>query len=292
MKPRIAIVGPGRVGQSIGKLLSTAGYPISAIVGRNASDTRAAADFIGAGLMATTNLQRCRAAEVIFLTVPDDALLDIAHALGGVDLYPGTLLIHCSGLHTTEIFADFHSDKQIIDTLSLHPLQTFASPVAGCAALPGSYCSLQGDENAIERGFAIVKDLGCRGFVLDAKHKPRYHAAACMVSNYVTTLIYAATTLCADIPDADNIFPAAFQPLLEAAVRNSIDVGTQRALTGPIVRGDSGTVATHVQEIKRSCPEVLPLYRVLAQHTLEVAIGAGRLEEDSAMQIHNILDRV
>ncbi|MFN2257852.1 MAG: Rossmann-like and DUF2520 domain-containing protein [Desulfuromonadaceae bacterium] len=293
MKPRIAIVGPGRVGQSIGKLLCAAGYPLSAVVGRNAVATRTGADFIGAGLMATTHLQRCHAADVIFLTVPDDALSTVAHDLACVDLRPGTLVVHCSGLHTTDILADFDSGKHAVYTLSLHPLQTFASPAAGSAALPGSYCSLQGNKNAVERGFAIVADLGCRGFVLDAAQKTRYHAAACMVSNYVTTLIDAATALCADIPDADEFFPAAFRPLIEAGVRNSIEVGTEQALTGPIVRGDSGTLAKHVQEIEHSRPDMFPLYRVLAQQTLEIALRAGRLDPDSisVTQMRAILDR-
>jgi predicted short-subunit dehydrogenase-like oxidoreductase (DUF2520 family) len=208
-------------------------------------------------------------------------------------LRPETLVVHCSGLHTTEILADLHSIEKSIHTLSLHPLQTFASPVAGSAALPGSYCSLQGDRYAVERGFAIVGDLGCRGFVLDAAQKTRYHAAACMVSNYVTTLIDAATALCADITDADEYFPAAFRPLLETAVRNSIDLGTEQALTGPIVRGDSGTLAAHVQDIEQSRPDLFPIYHVLAQQTLEVALRAGRLYSDSVnvTQMRNILDR-
>ncbi|MFO7830932.1 MAG: Rossmann-like and DUF2520 domain-containing protein [Desulfuromonadaceae bacterium] len=290
MKPRIAIVGPGRVGQSIGKILCAAGYPVSAVVGRDISSTRAGADFIGAELMATTHVERCCAAEVIFLTVSDDALGTVMEAMTQVDLNPGTLLVHCSGLHTTRIFAPLDPEAHNLETLSLHPLQTFASPVAGSTALPGSYCSLQGEDVAIERGYTIVEDLGCRGFVIDAAHKIRYHAAACMVSNYVTTLMDAASELCADIPGAEEIFPTAFNSLIEAAVRNSTEVGTQHALTGPIVRGDCGTLATHVQEIQRSRLDLLPIYRVLAHQTLELALKSGRLEDDCATQMRNTLD--
>lgn len=290
MKPRIAIVGPGRVGQSVGKLLRAAGYPISAVVGRDIASTRPAADFIGAELMATTHLERCCTADVIFLTVPDDALGAIIEALTHIELRPGTLLVHCSGLHTTQIFAPLDPEGREILTLALHPLQTFASPAAGWAALPGSYCSLQGDESAIESGGAIVEDLGCSSFVIDATHKIRYHAAACMVSNYVTTLIDVATELCTDIPVPDAIFPAAFKPLLEAAVSNSIKVGPPQALTGPIVRGDSGTLAAHVKEIEHCSPDLLPLYRALAHQTLEVALKSGRLEQGDASQLSRILD--
>lgn len=290
MKPSIAIVGPGRVGQSVGKLLRAAGYSISAVVGRDIASTRMAADFIGAELMATTHLERCCSADVIFLTVPDDALAAIIEALAPFELRPGTLLVHCSGLHTTQIFAPLDPEARDVVPLSFHPLQTFASPTAGYAALPGSYCSLQGDETAIKSGYAMAEDIGCRGFAIDAAHKTRYHAAACMVSNYVTTLIDVATELCADIPGADNIFPAAFRPLLDAAVHNSIEVGAPQALTGPIARGDSGTLAAHMREIENSSPELLPIYRVLAQQTLEVTLKTERLEPERILQMRRILD--
>jgi len=291
MKSRIAIVGPGRVGQSVGKMLCVAGYPVRAVVGRDIASTRTGASFIGAELTATIHLERCCAADAVLITVPDDALCSVIEALTHIDLHPGKLLIHCSGLHTTRIFAPLEPEARDIHTLSLHPLQTFASPEAGYAALPGSFCSLQGDKFAIERGYAMAEDLGCRAFEIDAEHKIHYHAAACMVSNYVTTLIDAAAELCADISGADDIFPAAFEPLLEAAVRNSIEVGTRQALTGPIVRGDIGTLAAHVRKIQSSNPDLFPLYRVLARQTLEVALKAGRLEQHSAAQMRNILDR-
>jgi len=290
VKPRVAIVGPGRVGQSVGRALCAAGYPVAAVIGRELKSTQIGANFIGAELMATTHIERCCAAEIVFLTVPDDALSPVIGTLAQVDLRPGTLLVHCSGLHTTQVFAPIQPAMRKLYTLSLHPLQTFASPAAGSAALPGSYCSLQGDHIAIERGRNIVAALGCSGFVIDAAHKVLYHAAACVVSNYVTTLIDAASELCADIPSAEKIFPAAFKPLLEAAVRNSIDVGTQQALTGPIVRGDSGTINAHLREIAHSKPDLLPLYRILAQQTLEVALKAGRLTQDNASQMYNVLD--
>jgi predicted short-subunit dehydrogenase-like oxidoreductase (DUF2520 family) len=291
MKPRIAIVGPGRVGQSIGRLLCRAGYPVSAVVGRDPDATRAGAWFIGAELMATSHLERCGSAEVIFLAVPDDALGAVAEQLAGIALPTGALVVHCSGLHTTGILSSVCASTRDIQTLALHPLQTFASPAAGYEALPGSYCSLQGDADALERGHRIAVDLGCHPFVIDAGHKIRYHAAACMVSNYITALIDAATELCADIPDADNIFPAAFKPLLEAAVRNSVSAGPTRALTGPVARGDSGTLKAHIQALKKDNPDLLPLYRILGQHTLGLAEKGHRLDSEHIEELRTILSQ-
>jgi len=301
VKPAVAIVGPGRVGQSVGRLLRSAGYPVSAVVGRDLDATRSAAVFIGADLMATTCLERCSASRAIFLTVPDDSLVATIDELSRVELHPGTLLIHCSGLHTTEVFSPLCPAEHQLQTLALHPLQAFASPTAGYAALPGSYCSLQGETQALERGHEIVADLACRSFVICAEDKVRYHAAACMVSNYVTTLIDAACELCKDMvsqavlapgpksPPLAEMFPAAFAPLIQAAVHNTLSVGAQHALTGPVARADVGTVAAHLEEIRTACPEILPVYRALAHHTVAVALKGGHLDEAAAQTLRSIL---
>ncbi len=303
MKPDIAIVGPGRVGQSIGSLLRSAGYPISAVVGHEYEATRSAADFIGAALMATTSLERCCASEVVFLTVPDDSLASLIEELRLIKLRPSALLIHCSGLLTTEVFSPLRPAKNQLHTLALHPLQTFASPTAGRAALPGSYCSLQGKVKALERGRRIVADLSCHSFIISAKDKVRYHAAACMVSNYVTTLIDAACELCSGmvsvLPNSSTstpqtcssaeVFPAAFAPLIQTAVHNTLKLGAPLALTGPVARADVGTVTAHLEEIRSACPAVLPLYRILTSHAVELALRGGHLHEVAAKKLHNAL---
>ncbi|MDY0212939.1 MAG: DUF2520 domain-containing protein [Desulfuromonadaceae bacterium] len=303
MKPDIAIVGPGRVGQSIGRLLRSAGYPVSAVVGKNLEATRSAATFIGAELMATTSLERCSVSSVIFFTVPDDSLTVVVEELCRVKVRPGTLLVHCSGLHTTAVFSPLHPELHQLQTLALHPLQTFASPAAGCEALPGSYCSLQGEAHALERGHKIVADLACRSFVVCAEDKVRYHAAACMASNYVTTLIDAACELCSGMSapsvhhlagsqfhSSPEVFPAAFAPLIQTAVRNTLKVGAQYALTGPVARADVGTVAAHLEEIRNVCPEILPVYRALAHHTVTLALKGGRIDEAVAKTLRSVLE--
>lgn len=300
MKPAIAIVGPGRVGQSVGRLLRNAGYPVSAVVGKNPNTTRNAAAFIGAELMATTSLERCSASAIVFITVPDDNLAAVIEGLCSIELRPETLLVHCSGLHTTGIFSPLHPASRQLQTLALHPLQTFASPAAGYEALPGSYCSLQGEEPALEHGRRIAADLACRSFVICAEDKVRYHAAACMVSNYVTTLIDAACALCgnmASLPTstsqptpAAEVFPAAFAPLIQTAVLNTLKIGAQHALTGPVARADVDTIVAHLEGVRAACPEILPVYRALAHHTVTLALKGGRIDAVTAETLRNVLE--
>ena len=291
MNTRIAIIGPGRVGQSIGRVLRSRGYPIGAVIGRTQADSRAAAAFIGAEMMATTNLERCCGSGIIFVTVPDDALAGVVAALAHVHLPAETLLIHCSGLHTTEVFGALKPAEHKLQTLALHPLQTFAAPDAGAAALPGSYCSLQGDAVALERGRELAEALGCRSFVINAEDKVVYHAAACMVSNYIATLVDAACDLCGDIAPESQVFPQAFAPLVQAAVSNTLKDGAQKALTGPIARGDAGTIDAHVHSIATKHPELLCMYLTLARKTMDLACKGNSLDDAQVEALQQVLKR-
>ncbi|MBN2645550.1 MAG: DUF2520 domain-containing protein [Desulfuromonadaceae bacterium] len=287
MKPRLALIGPGRLGQAVTARLREAGYPISAVIGRDLNKAQAAARFIGAELMATDQLRRCAAAQAILIAVADDAIAEVAghlHASGLVT--PHTLLVHFSGLHPAQILVGPAENP----CLALHPLQTFASAAQGKSALEGCTYSLQGDALAVESGQQLVADLGGQAFILPAEMKARYHAAACLVSNYVTTLVAEACQLLAEVDGADELFPRALGPLLQTAVANTLTMGPQQALTGPIVRGDSGTLALHLSTLAEQCPQQLPLYRELARRTLDLAARSERLSKEDQCKLSACLD--
>ncbi|SDD83066.1 Rossmann-like and DUF2520 domain-containing protein [Desulfuromonas thiophila] len=287
MKPRVALIGPGRLGQALTALLRRAGYPVVAVIGRDAARNRAAARFIGLpDEVAGTELTAAAAADILLLCVADDALRPLAQALhaSGI-LRPTHLLIHCSGLHPADILTGSGGCAR----LALHPLQTFATAEQGLANLPGSFMSLQGEATALAAGEQLVRDLGGHHLILSAELKPLYHAAACLVSNYVTSLIACACDLLAEAGPARQHFPQAFAPLLHSAIANSLALGPEQALTGPIVRGDAGTLACHLQAIAAQHPALLPLYRALADQTLELAGRSGRLAEADRQRLAALL---
>ena len=288
MKSKIAVVGPGRLGQALAASLRQRGYPISAIVGRDLERTRAAASFIGAELMATTQLQRCAAAEVIFITTPDDTISTTAHQLTTqVELPATTLLIHCSGLHPAAILQQNQATPA--QYLSMHPLQTFASGEQGVQALEGSYFFLEGEAVAIERGRQLVQDLGGTDLVIPAHSKALYHAAACMTANFVTTLFDCAAQVLASCNPEQEIPSAVLGPILRTAVENTITLGSETALTGPIVRGDTTTVAQHLNQLQQQQPQFVELYRQLGLHTVNLAQRARRLSNSDGAQLSALL---
>lgn len=287
-KPSIALIGPGRLGQAVTALLRQQGYPITAIVGRDRLRTVAAARFIGAELMATTDINRCAPADIILIATADDQLAATAAQLWAtVPLRDTTLLVHCSGLHPAAIL------KQAADTpqhaLAMHPLQTFANGEQGMNSLAGCFFSLEGDDQAIEQGQQLVRDLGGESFIIEGQYKARYHAAACMASNFITTLIDSAGQVLNQCNPQQAIPVAVLGPLIRTAVENSLTFGPKTALTGPIVRGDDGTVASHLEQLKQHHPDLVALYQQLGLQTVDLAQRANRLPTAKGDKIANIL---
>ncbi|MCD6527689.1 MAG: DUF2520 domain-containing protein [Desulfuromonas sp.] len=291
MKPRVALIGPGRLGQAVGALLRQQGYPISAIVGRDPDKTRLAAEFIGAEFMATTDLRRCAAAEIILVTVADDQLQPVARQLAAA-LPPQEhfTLIHFSGHHAAEILRPPQSQPTPQwNLLSIHPLQTFATARQGLSSLNGCYCSVEGATALQPLAYQLVKDFGATPFTISAEHKSLYHAAACMVSNFVTTLFHDASTLMAHCMDDQALAGEILKPLLQTATQNTLQLGPEQALTGPIVRGDAATITDHLEQLTQHQPQLVAVYRQLGLRTVELARSSQRLDKQDAETIARLL---
>ena len=290
MKERIALIGPGRLGQAVGALLRQAGYPITAIVGRDQQRTREAAQFIGAALMATTDLIRCSRADLILCCVGDDQLAPLGEALVEILAdHPHPTVIHFSGRHRAVILRPDDPRTAHWRVMSIHPLQTFASGEQGLKSLPGSFCAVEGKKELFPLGAKLSLELGCQPFRLRSEDKERYHAAACMASNFVTTLFHQATTLMAETLEDPAMAATVLAPIFQTAVTNTLSLGPHQALTGPIVRGDVDTIRGHLEQLAEHNPAILPCYLELAEQTRRLALDSHRLSADKATQLRTLL---
>ena len=185
-------------------------------------------------------------AELVLLSVPDRAISEVARSIE-----PGPWIAHTSG--ATPLGAlDPHTRR-----FGVHPLQTFV-PGGGAAQLDGSYAAVTAEsEDARERGFALARTLGLEPFELADEARPLYHAGAAIASNYLVTLHAVASALFEEA----GAPPEALVPLMRRTIENGFE------LTGPIARGDWGTVDAHRQAIRRVRPELEPVYEVLAEAT-------------------------
>lgn len=289
MKQKVALVGPGRVGSSITKHLYRAGYPVSAVIGRNEEKTMDACTFIGCPAnCSSVDLADIQAAQIILIAVPDDQIKPLAEKIHRrmKSTRPITL-IHFSGLHRADIMR--HSSPETTTLLSLHPLLPFANRQSAFEQLKNCPCILEGDNAAMPLGKEIVKALGAQSFEIKGEKKVLYHAAACIASNFSVALWGWASELL-ETCDIDKAHASVLlSPLVLATLNNVTKYGPEQGLTGPIVRGDSGTIARHLEELKKLSPQDHTTYLSLAKLTLSLAEKSGRLGTQSAEQLHTVL---
>lgn len=289
MNPKIALVGPGRVGCAISKRLYEAGYPFTAIISRSLNRATEACSYIDCSTaLASTKLTDLATAEIILLAVPDDQIQRLAVQIQTINDPPKPVtLVHFSGLHPADIMYQPASPHRL---LSLHPLLPFANRQKGYVALSGCPCALESDTpEALVLGEKLVGALGGPHFTVDHDKKPLYHAAACIASNYLVTLFASACKLLINCGiEPDQVAPMLL-PLVKASVENIEDFGPEQGLTGPIVRGDIGTITKHLQILQEDAPELLQLYRQLGVVTAEISKSSGRLDPKNTAAVQTLL---
>ncbi len=284
MKPKIALIGPGKVGSATARKLLLAGYPISAVIGRDLDRTADSCRFIGCpGKLASTEPTATGDATIILLAVPDDSISSLAKKLSEqLDSLAGKTLVHFSGLHTASIM---RMGNQQVATLSIHPLLPFADRQMACEHLIDCPCALEGDEQSLPLGIELIEALGGRPFRMASEKKALYHASACIASNFLVTLQATATDLLVECGiEPDQAIPLLL-PLVQATLDNVSKLGPEAGLTGPIVRGDEETVALHLAALKNLPTSNINLYKLLGKQTATLAEKSSRLSSEQASNI-------
>jgi len=264
----VAIVGAGRVGCSMGRALARAGHRIvAASTAAPASATRVR-DHLG-NVPVTDPHDAALAADLIVIAVPDDALSAVATDVAR-GLRPHATVIHTSGIHGLDVLAP--CGERIA---AIHPAQAIPRHDTD---LTGVFFGVTASDAVKDHAHAIVADLS--GIAIDVSEDRRtlYHAALCMASNFAVTLAGDAADL---LPDAGVL-----APLLRGTVDNIIAMGADAALTGPVVRGDAGTVRAHIGALP---PHLLDSYVANVRRTLDRAVQSGRLDPHKAAAVEAAL---
>lgn len=288
MKRKIVLIGPGRLGQAVTRLLGESDHDIRAVISRDVDRAVSAARFIGRPGIGTTDLAAAADGEVVLLALPDDHLESMAALLRREGhLAQGAVLIHFSGLHPAACLLG--EDAPTVEALSIHPLQTFADAVMGIQNLPGTPCTIEGTEHLMPLAKELVEDIGGTAVRIRSETKPLYHAAACVASNYLVTLVATARQILAACGFDEDEALHLLIPLLRGTGRNLAALGPERALTGPIARGDDRTVALHLKALAQQPADLQEIYRVMGTKTVEVALRKGTLDETGAKRILALL---
>lgn len=287
-KERIALVGAGAAGSALLLALHQAGYPIAGVASRTLASAQRCAALTGDPPATSDPAPAVVNADIIILATPDGQIEAACQAIAdqGV-IRPGQLFLHLSGALTSNVLEPArHKGAEV---LSLHPIQALADPQKGAELLRGSCFCLEGTAPAITRGEALVKALQGETLVIPAAKKALYHAALCVAANYLVTIESIAVTLLEQIGIERQAGLKAILPLIAGSVENLAHSGLPDALTGPISRGDTTTIAQHINGLREIQPACQAIYRMLGKETVELALKKGGLDQEQAEQIRLLL---
>jgi len=284
----VGVVSAGRVGSVLGAALARAGHTVVAASGLSASSLARAERLLPDVPMLPPD-ETARRADLVLLALPDDALAGMVRGLVATgSLRPGQIVVHTSGAHGIDVLAPAAEAGAL--PLALHPVMTFTGREEDLERLTA--CSIgvtaaEDDEAAWNVGEALTVEMGAEPVRIPDSARALYHAALAHGANHLMTLVADCAELLreAGIQHAERLVA----PLLSAALDNVLRHG-DRALTGPVARGDLGTVRKHLSVLADRAPEVAPSYRVLARRTVARSESAGLLDAAVAAELTDLLD--
>jgi len=284
----VAVVGAGRVGPVLGAALRAAGHRVVGVAAR----TRDASERVEALLPGVPWVPAAGAfaADLVLLAVPDDVLGPLVAELAP-HVRPGQLVVHTSGLHGTDVLAPAAAAGAL--PLALHPAMTFTGTSLDLARLPGAAVAVTVSPVLLPVADALVREWGSTPVVVAEADRPLYHAALAHGANHLVTLVAQALAALQPVLDVDgrgaDAAAAVLRPLLTAALDNALTAG-DAALTGPVARGDAGTVARHLEVLRARAGEATATtYAQLARAAADRAAASGRLSAAAARAVTGVL---
>lgn len=280
----IGFIGAGKVGCAFGKYLYDKGFKVKGYFSKSFSSSLKGAKLVKGKAFNDINFL-VKESDIIFITTPDDVIKETSKTIAGLNLSLNKIFIHMSGALSSSILRDIKDKGGYV--YSLHPLQSFADIKTSVKKLSETVFSLEGDDEKKEVIKDMLKKLDNKYFLIDSEKKPIYHASACVLSNYLVTLLDYGFSYLEEIGIDKKEANEAFYPLISVTLENVRKLGTKKALTGPIKRGDLDTIKKHIESIKKESPELLKTYKVLGLETLKLT---G--DEKFSNELKNILKEV
>lgn len=285
----VGVVGAGRVGAVLGSALRAAGHVVVGASGIS-EESRERIAVLLPGVPHCEVTEVVERAELILLTVPDDALPELVSGLAELGAWqPGQLVVHTSGRFGTAVLDPIRAAGSI--PLAIHPAMTFSGTSMDLSRLVECSFAVTADAPFLPIAQALVVEIGGEPVVVAENARPLYHAALAHGANHLVVLVAQATQAlaAAGITEAGPFLGPLLRAALDGALRS--EPGSVSALTGPVVRGDAGTVRAHLAELTRFAArepragDIPASYRALARASVQRALAAGRLRADQAASV-------
>lgn len=281
--PVIGFIGAGRVATTLARGLDGVGYAVAAIASRRLASAEALAAHLNNCRPCRTEQEVVDSADIIFITTPDDA---IAVVDGSLRWDTDKSAVHCSGADTRQLLSKAAADGAL--TGVFHPLQTIAGGDKPENRLQGITFSIEAEEPLLSQLKDMAVALGGRWMVLKPQDRALYHASAVIASNYTVALVKMATDLWADFGISRQDALAALLPLIKGTVSNIEVIGLPACLTGPVSRGDVGTLEKHIDALGKNHPEIMSAYCRLGLQSVPIAIEKGKMDSVTARCMQDV----
>ncbi len=282
--PAMGLIGAGATGTALAVRLAQHGYQVVAVSSRSLTSAERLAERISGCQVYNEPQEVANIAKLVFITTPDDAIPKVAAELQWRN---GQSVVHCSGAHSIDILEP--AKQRGADTGCFHPLQTFASVDQAIENMPGSTFAIEAEEPLLSMLKEMATSLEGDWVILKAGDKVLYHVAAVFACNYLVTLVKLAT----DLWQTFGVSPAqttkALMPLLRGTLSNIENVGLPHCLTGPIARGDLGTIQRHLESLEKQAPPLLNTYKDLGRQTIPISLAKGKIDVQRAQELKALL---
>jgi predicted short-subunit dehydrogenase-like oxidoreductase (DUF2520 family) len=280
----VGVVSAGRVGAVLGAALGRAGHRVEAVAAVSDASRRRA-DALLPGVAIRPADQVAGIADLLLLAVPDDALAPLVTGLAAAGVVGrGSLVVHTSGAHGIRVLDPLTQAGAL--PLALHPVMTFTGTDVDLQRLDGAAFGVTSDEVLRPIAETLVLEMGGEPSWIAEELRALYHAGLAFGANHLVTLVAQSAEL---LTAAGVEVPQRMLgPLLGAALDNALRSG-DRALTGPVARGDSGTVVTHLRTLNEHAPETVDAYVAMARLTAARALAAGLLDVEAAADLLDAL---
>ncbi len=286
MTDRLMIVGPGRLGLALGYALWQADGVESLVYQGRRPEPPSHPLFNQGVARYGFGLERPSPGTTgVFLAVPDDVVLELARVLAAQGEAPERCAaFHMSGALSTDVLSPLHAVGYNVG--SFYPLQTVAHPVTGADRLAGSSVAIAGEPPALQVAQRLLGTLGCRALSVPARSRPTQHAAAVLGSNYLAVVLASALRMLgsAGISGEDAI--VALLALARGTIDNIEEMGLERAMVGPVTRGEVETLSLHLRSVD---PRSREIYKVLGRELIEL-LGPGDVNEETMHSVWKLFE--
>ncbi len=267
-KMRIGFIGAGKVGSAFGIYLKKRGFQLSGYLSRSRQSAETAGKATDSRVY-TEYTSLVKNSDLVFITSNDDQIESVAQGIStSYHCFKNRSFAHMSGALTS---ASLNCLKALGgDVYSVHPMQSFADVSESVEDLADTTFGIEGPQ-ALETVISILKQCGNEYLLLTPEQKTEYHITSCIVSNFLTALLNHGFDLMQSIGVTQSAAISALTPMIEGTVRNIIKMGPEKALTGPIARGDVETVNKHLQSFDEARNNEAEIYKLLGRLTLALA---------------------